>query len=66
MKVTPCIILSLGFLCGCTTQEIYRNFYDGIKDRNKTVRSAPLETLGGPAPSYEEYERERKNLSSPN
>ena len=65
MKATLFLILLSVFLCGCTTQEISRNFYDGIENRNKTVRSMPPEESDGSALSYDEYERERNKLSAP-
>lgn len=58
------IILGI-LLCGCTTQEISRNVYDGVKNRNEALRSTPLELRGPPAPSYDDYERERRILSKP-
>ena len=64
MKVTPYLILLSVSLCGCTTQEISRNFYDGIEDRNKTVRSMPPEESGGSTLSYDEYMRERNKFSA--
>ncbi len=65
MKVTLYLILLSVFLCGCTTQEISRNFYEGIEDRNKTVKSMPPEESGGSSLSYDEYERERNKFSTP-
>ncbi len=62
---TYSFIILFTFLCSCTTQQISQNFYEGIESRNESLKSTPLETSGGPALSYEEYERERKKLSSP-
>lgn len=64
MRVAPYSILLLGILGGCTTQEISRNFYDGIENRNKTVRSMPPQESSGSALTYDEYERERKRIKN--
>ena len=66
MRVVLYFILLSGFLCSCTTQEISRNFYEGIKDRNRTVRSMPPEESSGPTLNYDEYKRERKKLKDTN
>jgi hypothetical protein len=52
--------------CGCTTHELSRNIYEGIKTHEDSLKSTPLEKPGTASPSYEEYERERRSLSPRN
>jgi len=48
---------------GCTAHELSRNTYEGVANREESLKSTPLEKPGAPSPSYEEYERERRALS---
>ena len=59
--IAVCTTLS----CGCTTQEASRNVYEGVKSRDETLHSRPPENSSPRAPTYEEYERERRALSKP-
>jgi hypothetical protein len=59
--VAVCTVLS----CGCTTEEASRNVYEGVKSRDETLHSRPPENSSPRAPTYEEYERERRALSKP-
>jgi hypothetical protein len=49
-------------LCGCTTGQISRNVYDGVKNRNETLRSTSPDYTTPRAPSYDDYDRERRGL----
>ena len=51
---------------GCTTQELSRNIYEGIKTHEESLKFTPLEKPRGASPSYDEYERERGALSPGN
>ena len=51
---------------GCTTQELSRNIYEGIKTHEESLQFTPLEKPRAASPSYEEYERERPALSTGN
>jgi hypothetical protein len=48
---------------GCTTHELSRNIYEGIRTHEESLKSTPLEKPGTASPSYDEYERERRALS---
>jgi hypothetical protein len=50
-------------LGACTTQELSRNVYNGVKNRNEALKSAPPDYSSPRAPGYDEYERERRALS---
>jgi len=41
---------------GCTTQELSRNIYEGIKTHEESLKFTPLEKPSAASPSYEEYE----------
>ena len=51
---------------GCTTQELSRNIYEGIRTHEESQKSTPLEKPGTVSPSYDEYDRERRALSPGN
>ncbi len=51
---------------GCTTQELSRNIYEGIKTHEESLKSTPLGKPGTASPSYDEYDRERRALSPEN
>lgn len=51
---------------GCTTQELSRNTYEGIKNREESLQFTPPEKPRVASPSYDEYERERRALSPGN
>jgi hypothetical protein len=69
MRMTPralCLVAIVGALvCGCTTQELSRGVYDGAKNRNDALKSAPPDVTSPRAPSYDDYDRERRALSKP-
>ena len=54
--------MSGALLSGCTTGQISRNVYEGVKNRNEALRSAPPEYTLPRAPGYDDYERERRSL----
>jgi hypothetical protein len=54
------IVLCLHLFTGCTTSNVTRGVYEGLRTRND-LQSSPSERLGKPAsPDYAEYERARK------
>lgn len=48
---------------GCTTHDLSRNIYEGIRTHEQSQKSTPFEKPGTVSPSYDEYERERRALS---
>jgi hypothetical protein len=57
------LVFVLGSLTACANREhVYEDVYEGLKTRNRVypggTNSAPVE----PAPSYGQYETERKKL----
>ena len=48
---------------GCTTPELSRNIYEGIRTHEQSQKSTPLEKPGTVSPNYDEYERERRAFS---
>jgi len=67
MKITFARIstaaISAVLLGACTTQELSRNVYNGVKNRNEALKSTPPDYSAPRAPGYDEYERERRALS---
>ena len=59
--IAVCAVLS----CSCTTEQASRNVYEGVKSRDETLHSRPPENSSPRAPTYEEYDRERRALSRP-
>lgn len=57
-----CALTLIALFCGCTTEQLSRNIYDGAKNRDETLRSAPRDDTVPRAPSYDDYERERRRL----
>ena len=51
-------------LSGCTTRQISRNVYEGVKNRNGALRSTPPDYTTPRAPSYDDYDRERRDLQA--
>jgi hypothetical protein len=56
------IAMSGALLCGCTTEQISRNVYEGVKNHNEAIHSAPPDYTAPRAPSYDDYDRERRAL----
>jgi hypothetical protein len=52
-------------LNGCTSREISRNLYEGARAHDESLRSTPREQSRPPLPSFDEYDRERRALSTP-
>lgn len=52
-------------LCGCSTQEISRNVYEGVRLHNEALRSAPPDHSALRAPGFDDYDRERRRLAGP-
>ena len=67
-KTTPInllvIALSGTLSSGCTTEQLSRNVYDGIRTQNEMLRSAPPDYAASRALSYDAYERERRRLGN--
>ena len=66
MKLLRCAwpAMALLLLGGCTAQELSRNVYEGSRVHNESLRSDPLEKANTPAPDYDQYDRERRALST--
>lgn len=47
-------------LAACSTQDISRNVYEGIRLHNESQRGTPREVPSGPSPTYDQYERARR------
>jgi len=56
------VAMAGALLCGRTTEQISRNVYEGIKNHNEAIHSAPPDYTAPRAPSYDDYERERRGL----
>lgn len=46
--------------CGCTSEQMSRNVYEGSRVYDESRKSTPLEKSGTELPSYDEYEKERR------
>jgi hypothetical protein len=44
----------------CTTEQVSRNVYEGIRVHNESLESTPMEKMKGRTMSYDEYEKERQ------
>lgn len=44
----------------CSTEQVSRNVYEGIKAHNESYKSVPMERTKGEGLSYDQYEKERK------
>jgi hypothetical protein len=49
-------------LLACSTQGVSRNLYEGIRFHNESQRGTPREVP--PAPTFDQYERERRAETS--
>jgi hypothetical protein len=61
-KLAAALMIAAVLFCGCTTDQFSRNIYDGAKNRDETLRSAPRDDTVPRAAGYDEYERERRGL----
>ncbi|ADE12434.1 hypothetical protein [Sideroxydans lithotrophicus] len=59
-RILPLIVVLLLAACG---EDPYRGLYDGIKSNNDAKRT-PTERANSPAPSYDEYKKERDSESA--
>jgi uncharacterized lipoprotein len=64
MKRSTLLAVLVAMLAGCSTQDISRNLYEGIWLHNESQRGTPRELPPGPAPTYDQYERERRAETS--
>jgi len=48
---------------GCTTEQVARNVYEGVRARDE-ARQTPMERSLKPSVSHEAYERERSGRST--
>ena len=60
MKRSALLAAVTVILAGCSTQDISRNLYEGIRLHNESQRGTPREGPPGPTPTYDEYERGRR------
>jgi len=58
--VLPAVLL----LCACTT-DLSRGVYEGVRQRNEAPKPGSADNAPTRAPSFEDYERERRALSRP-
>jgi hypothetical protein len=59
-RMLPLIVVLLLTAC---SEDPYRGLYDGIKGNNDAKRT-PTERASSPAPSYDEYKKERDSESA--
>jgi len=57
-----CVAIALP---GCAGQDLSRYLYEGIQLYNQSQRGTPREGPLGPAPTYDQYERERRADATP-
>lgn len=60
-----CPAMALLLLGGCTAQELSRNVYEGSRVHNESLRADPLDKASTPVPDFDQYDRERRALSTP-
>jgi Prokaryotic membrane lipoprotein lipid attachment site len=60
MKRSTLLAVLAAALAGCSTQDISRNLYEGIRLHNESQRGTPREGPWAPTPTYDQYERERR------
>ena len=54
------IAVAAALSSACTTEQISRNVYEGIRVHNESLESTPMEKMKGRTMSYDEYEKERR------
>lgn len=58
-------VVCLVIVSGCTSKQVYNNLYEGVRVRNE-LQTPPPERVGKTdAPSYQQYENERKEKIKP-
>ena len=63
MRILPrALILAFGTVAvsACSTADVSRNVFEGIKAHNESYKTTPMERTKGEGLSYDQYERERK------
>ncbi len=63
---SPYALLSvLLLLSACSGEHLARNVYDGVQNRDQTLRTSQEQNSAVRAPSYPEYEKELERLKHP-
>lgn len=62
-RITVVVALTAA-LASCTTDQMTRNVYEGVRANNAAVKPAPPEQAPQRPADYEVYERERKALGN--
>ena len=63
MRILPrALILAFGTVAvsACSTADVSRNVFEGIKANNESYKSTPIERTKAEGLSYDQYEKERK------
>ena len=63
MRILPralVLAISTVAISACSTEQVSRNLYEGIKAHNESYKSTPMERTKGEGLSYDQYEKERK------
>jgi hypothetical protein len=47
----------IGILCGCATDQLSRNIYEGARQHNDSLKGTPLENPRAESVSRDEYEK---------
>lgn len=66
-RIAAIILVTAAFCAltsGCMSDNIARNVYEGVKNRNEALTSAPPDYSAPRAPDYDDYERERRALAN--
>jgi uncharacterized lipoprotein len=59
------IVLATTVLSACSTQQFFRNAYEGIRSYNDSLRGTPLEVSKDPSVSYDQYRAELQRAHTP-
>jgi len=60
-RFAPLLALVLVPLSACTTEQVSRGIYEGSRTYDKSIQSTPLEKSKNELPSYDQYEKERRD-----
>jgi len=58
-------VLASQVLAACTSDQLSRGIYEGGRAYEKSIKSTPLEKSKSGLPSYDQYEKERRDRASP-
>jgi hypothetical protein len=50
-------------LSACTTEQMSRNLYEGVRAHNESFKSTPMESKSE-LPSYDEYDKARRGAAT--